>query len=243
MKIFMAAAAASTSGQSREEHKWDLLGLPDSCQHFVSWSDTARLTISQRSSERILSFEFINLGNFLSKVSLTAHTGKKSKLEAPEAVISAPLLTFGRISVISVYCSLSMSFPVCSPKVTPCLHFPWSCSQAELSGGVSSESFMGCGSLLRGNEPTSTLKQLFPSTLSIHVYPDQGLLINRGHNPLGGLLGLATSSYLKKWSIPHEESEVKKIPEASHSLLVRNESQKNPSWQWWERRRNKHTAS
>lgn len=78
MKIFMAAAAASTSGQSREEHKWDLLGLSDSCQHFTSWSNTARLTISQRSSERLLSFEFINLGNFLSKVSLTAHTGKKA---------------------------------------------------------------------------------------------------------------------------------------------------------------------
>lgn len=43
----------------------------------------------------------------------------------------------------------------------------------------------------------------------IQVSADQGPVINRGHTPLKDLLGLATSSHLKKWSIPHEENKVK----------------------------------
>lgn len=76
----------------------------------------------------MLSFEPINFGNSPSKINLKQHRAEENKLEAPEAVISAPLLTFGQISILSAHCILSVSFPVYSPKVTPCLHFSWCCS-------------------------------------------------------------------------------------------------------------------
>ena len=101
-----------------------------------------------------------------------------------------------------------MSFPLCSPKVTPCLHFPWGCSQAELSGHVSSESYMGYRRLLRRNKLASNLKELLPFTL-FKILQSRDFSLTEATFPLKNLLVLAASSHLNKHPIPHEENKVK----------------------------------
>lgn len=145
----------------------------------MAWTDTARLTTPQRSSERILSFEYINLGYSLAKVSLITHTRekkkKKSNVEAPEAVISAPLLTFGRISISSACWSLGVSFPVCSPKV------PHVCTCHGVAPRLSYQEVLAHKAPWAGEGSGEGTSQHPPSSSSFH--PPHSCLFRPGTSP------------------------------------------------------------
>lgn len=106
-----------------------------------------------------------------------------------------------------------MAFPVCSAKVTPRLHFPGVAPRLSYQEVLAQEASRAVESSMfpLEREPANIHPQAAVSTHPIHVSSDQGFLMSRDHNPLGGVLALTTSSHLKKRSILHEESEVKKL--------------------------------